>query len=131
MVVCAWGAALCWFDMRERRLPNILTVPAAGLALTAAAWSAIDGAPSALLGALLWTGLYGAAFLLRGLGAGDVKLAPALGALVGGCAGVPATLLAILAAQLVTLGWVAIARDRTVPHGPAMILPALALGAFG
>lgn len=117
----AWCAALCGFDLRMRRLPNVLTLPAAALALGAALWQAFDGAPSALLGAALWTAVNGAAFLARGMGAGDVKLAPTLGAVVGEAAGVPGVLIAVLAAQAITVAWALLVRRRTVPHGPAMI----------
>lgn len=123
----SWCAALCWFDVRMRRLPNALTLPAAGLAVVVSLWSLADGAPAPFLGAALWSAVNGAAFLARGMGAGDVKLAPSLGAVVASAGGVPDVLLAILGAQLLTLGWALVARDRTVPHGPAMIAAALAL----
>ncbi|CAM3571605.1 prepilin peptidase [Tsukamurella ocularis] len=122
----AWCAALCWFDVRERRLPNALTLPAACVAVLASLWAGFDGAPAPLVGAVLWTAVNGVAFLARGMGAGDVKLAPTLGAVVAGAGGVPAVLLAILGAQLLTVAWAVVARDRRVPHGPAMIAAALA-----
>lgn len=124
-VFLAWCAALCVVDLRERRLPNVLTLPAATVAVAAALWSWFDGAIAPLAGALLWTAVNGAAFLARGMGAGDVKLAPTLGAVAGWAGGLPAVLLAVLAAQLLTLVHAAVARDRTVPHGPAMITAAL------
>ncbi|BDH57257.1 A24 family peptidase [Tsukamurella sp. PLM1] len=64
--------------MRERRLPNVLTLPAACVAVLGSLWTWFDGAPAPLIGAVLWTAVNGAAFLARGMGAGDVKLAPAL-----------------------------------------------------
>ncbi|GAA1017107.1 A24 family peptidase [Nocardiopsis tropica] len=124
----AWCAALCWFDVRERRLPNALTVPAALAAIAVALVLALGGATAtaALTGSLLWTGIYLVAFVGRGVGAGDVKLAPTLGAVLGGVAGVPAVIVALLGAQVLTLVWAAATRDRTVPHGPAMCVAALA-----
>jgi len=126
-VVVAWCAALCWFDVRERRLPDVLTLPAAAIALVWAAWSLVDGDVAPLLGAVVWTAVNGGAFLARGMGAGDVKLAPTLGTVVATCSGAPAVLLAVLGAQILTVGWAALTRDRTVPHGPAMCLAALAV----
>ncbi|ADG78592.1 Peptidase A24A prepilin type IV OS=Tsukamurella paurometabola (strain ATCC 8368 / DSM / CCUG 35730 / CIP 100753 / JCM 10117 / KCTC 9821 / NBRC 16120 / NCIMB 702349 / NCTC 13040) OX=521096 GN=Tpau_1980 PE=3 SV=1 [Tsukamurella paurometabola] len=123
--VAAWCAALCWFDVRQRRLPNALTVPAAACGVIAALTLALCGAPSALAGMGLWGGTYLVVFLLGGVGAGDVKLAPALGALVGGLAGASAVLLAVLGAQAITVAWSVVVRDRLVPHGPAMILGAV------
>lgn len=126
-----WCAALCVFDVRQRRLPNALTVPGAAVALVAAGWLAFDGAWSALAGAAIWTAANGIAFLARGMGGGDVKLAPTLGAAVGGLCGAPAVLLAVLGAQVITLIWAAASRDRTAPHGPAMILSAAVVLWFG
>lgn len=122
----AWCAVLCWFDVRSRRLPNALTLPAAAVAVAASAFTAFDGDLSLAVGAAIWTGVNGAAFLMHGMGAGDVKLAPTLGAVAGGLAGVPAVLLALLGAQVITVAWAAIAREKSVPHGPAMILAAVA-----
>lgn len=129
-VFLAWCAALCWFDVRELRLPNALTLPAATVALVASLWASFDGASAPLLGAVVWTAVNGAAFLARGMGAGDVKLAPTLGAVVGCAGGVPSVLIAILGAQLITLVWALVVRDRAVPHGPPMIAATL-LVAFG
>lgn len=65
-----------WFDLRERRIPNWLCVITfvAGIALH---WR--EGLAGAGLAALV----YGALFLLGGVGAGDAKLMIALGALAG------------------------------------------------
>ncbi|HET8891665.1 MAG TPA: A24 family peptidase [Candidatus Angelobacter sp.] len=71
-------------DVRERRIPNRLTYPAmaAGLALQAA----VHGWRGLLLGlggALLFGGLFLIFHLVRAMGAGDVKLAAALGCIIG------------------------------------------------
>lgn len=76
--------AAAWTDFRSRRIPNWLTVPALFVGL--AANVALSGSTG------LWTSLKGAALglilllpfvLLRSLGAGDWKLAGALGAFSG------------------------------------------------
>jgi prepilin peptidase CpaA len=73
-----------WTDLRSRRIPNWLTVPGflAGVALNSAfnGWS---GLKDSLLGALLGLALLLPFVLLRSLGAGDWKLAGALGAFAG------------------------------------------------
>ena len=73
-----------WTDYRSRRIPNWLTVPAlaVGIALNAVAggWG---GLKTSLLGAGLGLLLLLPFVLLRSLGAGDWKLAGALGAFVG------------------------------------------------
>jgi prepilin peptidase CpaA len=73
-----------WTDLRSRRIPNWLTVPAAIIGLAASTilggWS---GLRASLLGIALGLVLLLPFVLLRSLGAGDWKLAGALGAFVG------------------------------------------------
>ncbi len=73
-----------WTDYRSRRIPNWLTVPGVavgvGINVAAAGW---DGLRTSLLGAGLGLLLLLPFVLLRSLGAGDWKLAGALGAFVG------------------------------------------------
>lgn len=73
-----------WTDYRSRRIPNWLTVPALavgiGINVAAAGWG---GLRTSLLGAGLGLLLLLPFVLLRSLGAGDWKLAGALGAFVG------------------------------------------------
>jgi prepilin peptidase CpaA len=73
-----------WTDYRSRRIPNWLTVPGlvigVGLNVAAAGWG---GLKTSLLGAGLGLLLLLPFVLLRSLGAGDWKLAGALGAFVG------------------------------------------------
>jgi prepilin peptidase CpaA len=73
-----------WTDYKSRRIPNWLTVPGlvVGISLnvTASGWS---GLRFSLLGAGLGLLLLLPFVLLRSLGAGDWKLAGALGAFVG------------------------------------------------
>ena len=73
-----------WTDYKRRRIPNWLTVPGlvVGISLnaTASGWS---GLKFSLLGAGLGLLLLLPFVLLRSLGAGDWKMAGALGAFVG------------------------------------------------
>ncbi len=73
-----------WTDYRCRRIPNWLTVPGLaigiGINVAAAGWG---GLKTSLLGAGLGLLLLLPFVLLRSLGAGDWKLAGALGAFVG------------------------------------------------
>lgn len=125
-VVLVWLAALSCYDVRQRRLPNLLTLPGAGAILMGACFVG-RGSP-ALAGAAALTGLYLLVHLVApaGMGAGDVKLSIGLGALAG-CFGVAVWFAAALAAPLLTaLAGVATRLFRgagaTVPHGPSMCL---------
>lgn len=126
--VLAWAVALSVIDLRQRRLPNVLTLSGAAV-ITAGAAVAGRGAP-ALLGGLVLAALYLIVHLVApsGMGAGDVKLALALGALTGAL-GIDAWTLAALSAPLLTAlaGVAAVLRGRgaAVPHGPAMCIASL------
>jgi leader peptidase (prepilin peptidase)/N-methyltransferase len=124
-VVCVslWFAGLSWYDIRERRLPNWLTLPGALIILS---WAAGTGhGASALTGAVASFAIYLVLHLIApaAMGAGDVKLAVGIGALTGAF-GVDVWSLAAICAPLLTAGWAIIARfvsaEKTVPHGPSM-----------
>ncbi|MGB7866786.1 MAG: A24 family peptidase [Mycobacterium sp.] len=128
-VALLWMVALTCYDVRQRRLPNRLTLPGFAVIMLVAAGS--GHGPAAALGA----GLLAVVYLLvhaaapTALGAGDVKLALGLGALTG-CFGGDVWLLAAIGAPLLTavigvvarLGWSA----TSVPHGPSMCVASAA-----
>lgn len=105
-----WGLAMALAlaaggtDWRWRRIPNWLTVPGllAGIAANAAI-SGLSGVRTSLLGAGLGLLLLLPFVLLRSLGAGDWKLAGALGAIVG-----PGALLDFLMGSIFVAGIMAI-----------------------
>ena len=83
-------------DLRERRIPNVLVLvllcagivlnvfgPANGDAGMFARFPGALGAGAAMLGALVGLALFLPLYLLRAMGAGDVKLMAALGSFVG------------------------------------------------
>jgi prepilin peptidase CpaA len=73
-----------WTDLRNRRIPNWLTVPGLLLGVAVnALLSGWTGLKESLIGALIGLALLLPFVLLRSLGAGDWKLAGALGAFVG------------------------------------------------
>jgi prepilin peptidase CpaA len=81
-VLCVSIAAIA--DIRTRKIPNWLTIPTMGLGLV------LNGASSGMSGLLLSLEGLGLGFcllfvvyLLGGMGAGDVKLLSAVGAIVG------------------------------------------------
>lgn len=120
VVWCVW---LSVYDVRERRLPNWLTVPGAALVLVAAA--AVGQFSVALMGGMVLFVPYLLVHLItpRALGGGDVKLAFGLGAataLAGASAWVLAALLAPVLTALVGLVALAMRRSSVVAHGPGM-----------
>ena len=94
-----------WTDLRSRRIPNWLTVPGTvvGVALNGFfdRWS---GVKASLLGIVVGLGLLLLFVLLRSLGAGDWKLAGALGAFTG-----PGLLMDLLIGSVFVAGLMAVA----------------------
>jgi leader peptidase (prepilin peptidase) / N-methyltransferase len=130
--VLLWMSVLSVNDVRQRRLPNVLTLPGFAVIMVVAADA--GHARAAAVGAGLLAAVYLLVHLLTptAMGAGDVKLALGLGALTG-CFGGDVWFLAAIGAPLLTamvgvvarLGWSA----TTVPHGPSMcVASAAALG---
>jgi leader peptidase (prepilin peptidase)/N-methyltransferase len=126
-------ALLAAVDLEQRRVPNVIVLPATALALLAA-WGDGHG-PSAVAGALL----AGGGFLVLAvigrrlfgrdaLGMGDVKLAAFIGALVGLERMPLALLLGVLLAGLVAAGLLLSGRARrgdSLAYGSCLALAAL------
>lgn len=94
-----------WTDLRSRRIPNWLTVP--GLVIGVGANTVLggwSGLKAALLGTVLGLALLLPFVLLRSLGAGDWKLAGALGAFTG-----PGALVDLLLGSVLVAGGMAVA----------------------
>jgi prepilin peptidase CpaA len=102
-VLLAMSAGI--LDWRYRRIPNWLTVSglAAGVAVNTILYR-WPGLKAALLGTLLGLGLLLPFVLIRSLGAGDWKLAGALGACLG-----PRQLLSVLMGTILVAGVMALA----------------------
>ncbi|WP_425437824.1 prepilin peptidase [Mycobacterium neglectum] len=122
--VVAWLIVLSWHDIRDRRLPNWLTIPGAVVVL-ATATTAGRGVP-ALAGSAALFAVYLTIHLVlpAAMGAGDVKLALGIGALTGSF-GIDVWTLAAVGAPLLTAAAALLLRSEvTVPHGPSMCLAA-------
>src|SRR5438309_585718 len=71
-------------DLRARRIPNLLTLPAIGFGiLLNSAFSGFDGLKDSGEAAVLAMAILLPLYVFKGLGAGDVKLMAAIGALKG------------------------------------------------
>lgn len=142
LVVLAAGTALFLIDLEHRRLPFVISGFTAVAAIPPLAVDAAVNGTDPLLTALLstaaWLAVYGGIWLVssgRGMGLGDVALAPVLG-LVLGWLGWGAALVGLLSGFVVgaVVGVVLISTGRAgrrtrVPHGP-FLLTGAALGLF-
>jgi len=73
-----------YFDLTQKRIPNFLTLPAAGLGfIIFAVDGGLDGLVSGLAGFGVGIAVFFLPFALGGIGGGDVKLMGAIGALKG------------------------------------------------
>lgn len=142
LAVTAGGVALFMIDLDRQRLPFAITgVVAALVAVSLAADVLVGGtdvSPVALVSPGIWLGVYGGAWLLtagRGMGLGDVALAPVLGLALGWLGWGP-SLVGLLAGFVLgaVVGLVLLRSGRAgrrtrVPHGPFMLSGA-AVGMF-
>jgi len=128
-LLLGWLAVpLAAVDPARARLPDALTLPAYPLLGAAVGVSGVlasdPGLGSrAVFGALLFGGAHLLVHLVapRALGAGDVKLAGSLGAVLGAVGWAALAGGAVLAA-LVTVVVALVRRTRTAPHGPGLLL---------
>ena len=141
LLLAALAPALAVIDLRWRRLPDPLTLPAypAAALLLAVGALTIPGGPRHFLSALAgmaaaWLFFALLAFIHpAGLGWGDVKLSGVLGLYLGwfGAAAVAAGLLgAFVLAALAGLGLIAAGRATRrsqIPFGPFMLASAIAV----
>lgn len=94
VLLCGTAA---WWDLRHRRIPNAITLPAVALALCF--HGAIHSGPGLLLslaGALSAAALVLPGYAFRFTGAGDVKLLAAVGALLAFPTAIIAALLSLV-----------------------------------
>ena len=93
------------FDVRARRIPNVLTFGAAAAALVASvATAGAAGAGTSAAGWLLALAIWLPIYALGGMGAGDVKLMAAIGAWLGPVGGLVAALYAGVAGAVMAAG---------------------------
>lgn len=98
-------------DLKSRRIPNVLILVGLTVAVLVHAWAVLQSAVP-LAGNAAWSPLAGAGtglalmlplYLLRAMGAGDVKLMAMVGAFVGAPTVVTAVLYTLLAGGLLSL----------------------------
>jgi leader peptidase (prepilin peptidase)/N-methyltransferase len=121
-LLLAWlGVLLVVTDVRHRRLPDALTLPAYP-AVGSVLWLCGADLGRALAGCLVFGGVHLLVRLLApsAMGGGDVKLAGSLGAVLGAVSWLALPLAAVLAST-VTLAVGLWCRTDSVPHGPGLL----------
>ncbi len=124
-----WAVAVAVFDWRQRRVPNLALLAVLAPAIVVLVWRGrgLLGMPPAesLYGLLIGFGLTLPGYLLRKLGAGDVKFAAVLGLIQGGSAVLLTLLMSGLllgAMSLLVVSWFGLraARDLRMPAAVAL-----------
>lgn len=111
------GGMACVTDVRTRRIPNWLTFGGACAGLMYRGFHGWSALGVGLVGLVLGLAVFLPFFLLRGMGAGDVKLMAALGAWLGANDALRAALFAMIAGGvLAVLLAIAHGRLRRVGH---------------
>ncbi|MBT3200174.1 MAG: prepilin peptidase [Phycisphaerales bacterium] len=122
VVIGASAAAAIW-DVREHRIPNILTLPLFVGGLVWSSWrGGLAGVGQSLIACVILAGPYVWLFLVAGGGAGDAKMMGAIGLWLGLANGL-ATLVCVSIAG-VLLGVVSLVRQR----GFSAVWSALVIG---
>lgn len=94
---------VAFFDLRERRIPNFVVFPLAFFGLAVNSLNGWNGFFVALKGLSLGFGILFIPYLIKVLGAGDVKFLAAIGAVVGSSEIIRISLLAILIYPLIAI----------------------------
>lgn len=145
LVAIGVASIAAYLDLRYRRIPNWLTVGALAIGLLLHGYeSGLQGVFSASLGAGLGLAVLLPFYVLRGVGAGDVKLLAGLGALFGPSGLIGVALLGALVGGVMSLVALAVQRRlvfaiaqlaslRLVPSSRGVKLPygvAIASGVY-
>lgn len=96
-------ACAVWFDIRTRRIPNRLVLSGLAMSFATQAFIGLHGLQAWGLGLLAGFGLLLPLYLLRAMGAGDVKLMALVGSFLG-----PVSTLGVVVATLISGGVLAI-----------------------
>jgi prepilin peptidase CpaA len=99
-------AVATFTDLRNRRIPNWLVLPFLVVGIGASTWQhGWHGLGQSFAGLALGLLLYGFLFWMGGMGAGDVKLAAAIGAWIGPSQLFIALVVTAMAGGIMVLGW--------------------------
>lgn len=124
-VGCALLALAVWSDVREHRIPNwlVLSLCAAGLAYQLLT-NGLAGIAYGLGGFAVGIAFFIAFYIGRGMGAGDVKLMGAAGAMLGPLGALLASACSLVAGLLLVLGARQVA-NLAHRHAALQVIPEL------
>src|ERR1039458_5348967 len=125
------GCAATFDDLRRRQVANCITLAGVGAGLGWHAWTGgAAGLGRAAGGAAVGFLVFLVFYLAGGMGAGDVKLMAAFGALLGTSGILLAALFAAPAGGLMAAAWLAWKRGAGDISGAIPYAPAITLGAW-
>ena len=136
VVIASGGIALTAIDLEHHRLPNAIVYTTYPLAIVAVVVGLVitgewERLPGLAIGALVWLVVIGGSWLLtrgRGMGFGDVKLAPLLGGglgLIGALEAAAGLLFALVIGAAVGIALLAggrVGKRQAIAFGPFLVL---------
>jgi prepilin peptidase CpaA len=111
-----------YHDIKCRRIPNWLQVLGYGIALAGALSAGRDSVVEAIGGALVGLLAFLPFYLLKMLGAGDVKLLSVVGAFLGVKGVLASALFSVLWGGVVAIIYVLTGASRTLPYAMAILI---------
>jgi prepilin peptidase CpaA len=119
------GSVAVFEDIRSRQIPNWITVGAFCAALVYhTLHRGVAGLGMTFLGTGIGFGIFLVFYCLGAMGAGDIKLMAAFGALLGPWGILLAALFAAIAGAMLAAGALAWNRRPAIPYAPAIVLGA-------
>lgn len=97
-------ALAVWFDLRTRRIPNRLVLVGLAASLVLQAVHGVEGVQAWALGLLAGFGLLVPLYVVRAMGAGDVKLMAMIGSFLGPLAALNVVIFTLVAGGLLAIG---------------------------
>lgn len=130
LILASAVVLVAFIDLRERRIPNLIIFPLTIIGVVLNALRGIDGVIFSLTGLAVGLGLLFIPYLLRVMGAGDVKFLAAIGTFVGGAGSVRVLLIALLIYPLIAFCFVIAQGKLKITLRRFTILTCNLIGAF-
>ena len=92
-----------WFDIKNRKIPNLLILIGLCASLGIQLIRSTNNVPDWFFGLLVGFGLFIPMYLMRAMGAGDVKLMALVGSFLGTSSTIGATLIVLLAGGVLAI----------------------------
>lgn len=127
------GTIASYYDLRWRIIPNFVTIPTIILGICVHTFDCgMEGFYSSLIGIAIGSAIFLLLYIFGWMGAGDVKMAAAVGALIGGLQVAHMVVTIIMIGGILGVLFLLLKKEKnltvnyyTVPYGVAIFLGAI------